>query len=286
MCSISLVFFYKYGKIRSKDKLFWEAKRMKFLKANWPSLLTILLLLTIGILLLVNPQFFSMLIVRVIGGLLIAGGGYYIFRYFRQTPEEAAKSQLFFNGSVFLAVGLFCLLASGWLLRAFPILAVIFGLLQILLGFYMVQKTVDDLRTKQPLWYLKAISAGISLVFGFIIASNPDMAFMDIWVFTGIALILEAVFDAFAMIFSWKKANARPAVHVTVPGTPQQAEPSVLTEGPASSADASAGAGESPASGAQEMPADAPIASWAMPESAPAQESAETPAADLSSPES
>ena len=45
-----------------------------------------------------------------------------------------------------------------------------------------------------------AIGACISLLVGFIIAMNPQMTLINIWIFTGIALIIEGVFDAIAMV--------------------------------------------------------------------------------------
>ena len=86
-------------------------------------------------------------------------------------------------------------------------LAVLYGLFQILIGFRKAQRTVDALRTKNPLWYLKVISTGISLLFGFIIVLNPGMAFMSIWVFTGITMILEGVFDAVSLFLQQKKTT-------------------------------------------------------------------------------
>ena len=51
-----------------------------------------------------------------------------------------------------------------------------------------------------PLWWLRAISSGISLICGFIIALKPEMTWIGIWVFTGITMIIEGAFDAVAMV--------------------------------------------------------------------------------------
>ena len=72
----------------------------------------------------------------------------------------------------------------------------IYGLVQLVLGFSKAQRMVDFLRMKFSLWYLPAISAVIYLVFGCIIVLNPEMTFISIWVFTGVTMILEAVFNA------------------------------------------------------------------------------------------
>lgn len=172
---------------------------MKFLKENWSSILTIIFLIVVGILLLVNPATFGVIIIKIVGVLLAALGVYDLIKYFRAKPEEAAKGTAFNSGAILITVGLFCFFGSDWFVDVFPVLAVLYGLFQVLIGFRKLQQSVDALRMKQPMWYLKAISAGISLLFGFLIAFNPNMTMMSIWVFTGVTMIIEGVFDAVAL---------------------------------------------------------------------------------------
>lgn len=179
---------------------------MKFIKENLNALLTILFLVLIGILLLVNPATFGVTIIKVAGVLFAALGVFDLVKYFRAAPAEAAKGQGFSSGVTMVSIGCFCFFGSGWFKDAFPVLAVLYGLFQILIGFRKSQRMVDALRMKQPLWYLRAISAGITLLFGFIIVLNPGMTFMSIWVFTGLTLIIEGVFDAAALFLQQKKA--------------------------------------------------------------------------------
>ncbi len=68
-----------------------------------------------------------------------------------------------------------------------------------MMGFRKLQQTVDALRMKQRSWVIKAISAGITLVFGFVIVFNPNMTMMNIWVFTGFTMIQEGLFDIMAL---------------------------------------------------------------------------------------
>ena len=63
-------------------------------------------------------------------------------------------------------------------------------------GFSKVQRTVDFLRMELSLWYLPACSALIYLVFGFIIVLNPEMTLINVWVFTGVTMILEGIITA------------------------------------------------------------------------------------------
>ena len=90
----------------------------------------------------------------------------------------------------------------------FPVLAVLYGLFQVLIGFRKLQRMVDALRLGRSLWWLRAISAGITLLFGFLIAFNPTMTMMSVWVFTGITLIIEGIFDAVLLYATYKKLLA------------------------------------------------------------------------------
>ena len=172
---------------------------MKFLKENWSSCLTVVFLIVVGVLLLVDPATYSVVILKVAGILLAALGVYDILKYFRAKPEEAAKGSGFYSGAIMITAGLFCVFGGKWYQDVFPVLAVLFGVFQILIGYRKLQQMVDALRMKKALWWMKAISAGISLLFGFIITASPYMKLMSIWVFTGLTMIIEGVFDAVGM---------------------------------------------------------------------------------------
>ena len=182
---------------------------MKFLKENWVSLLTILFLVVVGVLLLVDPALYSMIILQVGGGLLTAMGIYDIVKYFRAEPEEAAKGSGFYSGSIMISGGALCIFGGKWFVDVFPVLAVLFGIFEILLGFRKLQRMVDSLRMKKPLWWLKAIGAAVSILFGFIITLNPQMKMMGIWVFTGITMIVEGLFDAAALFVQMKESRGK-----------------------------------------------------------------------------
>ena len=180
---------------------------MKFLKNNWSSCLTALFLIVIGVLLLYNPATYSMFIIRAAGILLIALGLFDVIKYFRATPEDAAKGSGFYSGAIMITAGIFCIISINWFITVFPILAVIYGLLQILLGYRKLQRTVDALRMKMDMWWMRGISAAISLLFGFIIVLNPEMSLISIWLFTGITLLLEGIFDIVVLCLQWRKSR-------------------------------------------------------------------------------
>ncbi len=118
----------------------------KLLRKHMRELIITVFLLAVGILLLVNPTAFTAGLVRIAGCLLILLGVLRIIRYFRAEPETAAKGQDFFVGIIAVSGGLFCVIKTGWFLSVFPTLAIIYGLLQLVLGFSKVQRMVDFFR--------------------------------------------------------------------------------------------------------------------------------------------
>lgn len=67
---------------------------------------------------------------------------------------------------------------------------------------------VDALRMKQNVWVMRAIGAGITLIFGFIIVFNPNMSLMSVWVFTGLTMLLEGIFDAVALFLQERRGES------------------------------------------------------------------------------
>lgn len=182
---------------------------MNIVRKNWALLLTAIFSIVVGVLLLVNPVLYAIAMIKVAGALLVVLGIIDIVKYFRTDPQETAKESAFYSGSIMIAAGVFCLFESGWFVGVFPVLAVLYGLFQILIGFRKLQRMVDALRAKQKLWYLKAISSGMTLLFGFLIIFNPGMTMMSIWVFTGVTLIIEGILDA-SLIFMQVQKRKKP----------------------------------------------------------------------------
>ena len=75
----------------------------------------------------------------------------------------------------------------------------------LLLGLRRIQWTVDMIRLKMRRWYWPAIGAGLSLLVAVVILLNPFETLATLWVFTGIALIAEAVVDVLTLIFDWQE---------------------------------------------------------------------------------
>ncbi|MGN1003399.1 MAG: HdeD family acid-resistance protein [Oscillospiraceae bacterium] len=181
---------------------------MKALKENVNGIILCLFEILVGILLLINPVGFTAGIIVCAGVVLIVFGIISIVKYFREDAREAALSQALMKGLVALAAGLFCVFKSRWFVVTFPILTIIYGVVIFVAGLGKVQLTVDMLRLKSKKWFISAISAALSLVCAVVILNNPFTTTAVLWMFTGITLIIEAVFDVIALIVGRNKTAA------------------------------------------------------------------------------
>ncbi|MGM9608228.1 MAG: HdeD family acid-resistance protein [Oscillospiraceae bacterium] len=156
----------------------------------------------IGVLLLVNPVGFTTGIIIFLGIVLLILGIANIVQYFRTIPEEAAVKQSLARGIVEILAGLFCVFKSGWFIVAFPLLTLLYGVVILVTGVTKVQWTVDRIRLKQKKWVWMAISAVLTIVCAVIILCNPFSGTAILWIFIAVTLIVEAVFDLIAAIFT------------------------------------------------------------------------------------
>jgi len=155
----------------------------------------------IGILLLVNPIGFTSGIIIAFGIVLMIMGISTTIKYFRTEPEEAAVSQILVNGLLMLLAGAFCAFNSHWFIATFPVLTLVYGVVILITGITKVQWTIDIIRMKRSKWFWAAISAAISIVCGVVIITSPFSTTAVLWMFIGISLIVEAVFDMIGSIF-------------------------------------------------------------------------------------
>lgn len=177
---------------------------MKFLKSNFSGIVMCLIEALVGILLLMNPVGFTAGIIIGAGVVLLIMGLASVIQYFRMEPEEAMKSQMLLKGLVFLIVGGFCVLKSGWFIITFPVLTLIYGVVILISGLAKIQWMVDIIRMKKQKWFLAGISALISIVCGVVVISSPFSSTAVLWMFTGASLIVEAIFDVVALILGNK----------------------------------------------------------------------------------
>lgn len=171
------------------------------LKRNLSSMVMSVVEVLIGILLLVNPVAFTSSIIIAFGVVLMAIGVFDIIKYFYNEPEKAAISQFLARGVLALLTGIFCVFCSDWFLVTFPVLTLVYGVVILITGIVKLQWTVDMIRFKRSRWFWAAISTALSMICGIIIVTNPFRSTAILWLFTGISLIVEAVFDLVASVF-------------------------------------------------------------------------------------
>lgn len=164
-------------------------------------ILLCLLQVVIGILVLIKPVGFTKGILITLGIVLAFYGLISIVDYFRASAQTAKTEKKLFKGLLSLLIGFIGIFSSNWIIGAFPLLTVIYGFLIIIVGLGKVQMGVDLIRGKEKGKALTFISAAISLICGVIIMSNPFSSTVVLWTFTGVSLIVDAVFDAIALIF-------------------------------------------------------------------------------------
>ena len=178
---------------------------MKKFGVGTNSILMSIMEAVIGTLLLINPISFTSGIIIVCGIVLALAGLYSVIRYFREEPDVAAIGQQLSIGLVLIVFGLFCTFNSTWFIATFPLLTMIYGVFILITGFCKIQWSVDMVRMKKKNWILPAISAAISIICAIIVIGNPFTTTEVLWIFTGVSLIAEAVFDLVSLIMSGTK---------------------------------------------------------------------------------
>lgn len=181
------------------------------LKRNLSSVAMSLAEIIIGILLLVNPVGFTSGIIVTFGVVLMIMGIGTTIKYFRTEPEDAAVGQVLVKGLLELLGGAFCAFNSHWFIATFPVLTLVYGVVILVTGITKLQWTIDIIRMKRSKWFWMAISAVISILCGITVITNPFSTTAVLWMFIGISLIVDAVFDMIGGILG-NREKREPAV--------------------------------------------------------------------------
>lgn len=168
---------------------------------SFSSLAMSLVEIIVGILLLVDPVGFTSGIIVAFGIVLTLMGIGTTIKYFRTEPEEATVRQILVKGLLELLGGVFCTFNSPWFVVTFPVLTFLYGVMILITGITKLQWTLDMIRLKRKKWLWTAISAAISILCGITVIMSPFSTTAVLWMFIGISLIVDAVFDMIGGIF-------------------------------------------------------------------------------------
>lgn len=183
--------------------------RMKF-RINWPKMIMALCQIVIAVLLLVNPERFTTMII-IAGGILLAVIGILaIVDYLRDNPVQAATKQNLAKGLLALIVGCFAILRSSAVSALFPALAILYGLMMLMTALMRIQWAVDFFRMHRPNWWVMGIGALVTLLFSIVILLNPFPAVNIMWGFVAITLLMSAASDIWFIVTEFMQKDEHP----------------------------------------------------------------------------
>lgn len=154
----------------------------------------------VGVVLLINPDGFTKLILIAVGILLCVLGALSAINYFRMAPEEAALSQELVRGLVGLAAGVFLIYKADWIIHHLMPITVIYGVAALFVGIVKLQWTVDMARLHSGMWQSSAVASALSIILAVVILANPFSVRRTLWTFAGIVLIVTAVSTLFSAV--------------------------------------------------------------------------------------
>lgn len=179
------------------------------IKENIGNIMMFLGELVVGILLLINPFGFTKTIIIGLGICFTVMGILQIIKYFQTHVLDILHEHSLSNGLILTVLGVFCVFWSDWFIATFPLLTVIYGVIILITGLKKVEWMVTALRLKRKHWYITGINALLTIIFSVVVISNPFSTITVLWQFTGVMLIIEAIFDIVSIIFGIKEEEVK-----------------------------------------------------------------------------
>lgn len=181
---------------------------MKKLLKNANSGIICLIEIIVGILLLVNPTAFISYILIIAGAFIAISGIISGIKYFLSSADEGEESQGLSKALVSVTIGAFLMIRNNIASEAIGIISLVFGAAILYTGYTKLQKAVDKIRRKQ-LFIVALISAAVTILCAVLVLTG--VVENIIWIFIGVALIVEAAIDLADIItgaISGKKKEA------------------------------------------------------------------------------
>ncbi|MBO4384923.1 MAG: DUF308 domain-containing protein [Clostridia bacterium] len=180
---------------------------MEKLKNNLPLIILIVLELAVGVLLLINAELFTRVILILFGVGLMGIGVLFLVRSITNADNGAMSWLALALSVVAFVVGVLCTFFSGSLINVVAIIAVIYGVIMVISAIFKIKAYLDVRRMGLKPSPFTLLSAVIAFILGVVIILNPFKAVEALFIFTGIVLIVQAVLDIAMLVFKIKLEN-------------------------------------------------------------------------------
>ena len=173
---------------------------MSRIKYLLPSILVILFEIAVGVMLLINPEGFTKVVIIVLGVLLLILSIVFFVNFLRAKNEAAGGTDALVGAIICLIIGLLCVIFSQQMLGFLETLSIIYGIILFVFGLNKIVLFFAAKNEGAMSSWLNVIGGVLALVLGVVIVLYPRDATLTVWMITGIGLLLEAVIDIISVI--------------------------------------------------------------------------------------
>lgn len=166
-----------------------------------PILALIAFELIVGINLFNDPVTFTLNAIVVFGVFMLVLAVLGLIRWLK-TRDTVRFSSLTLAGVIVdLLIGILCIVRSDIVLGIFPVLAMFYGIVMVIMGIYKIRNyiTIRSLGFHRP--FIVLLSGILTIMLGIVIFLNPFTAVEALWQYIGIVMIVEAAMDLVSLIF-------------------------------------------------------------------------------------
>lgn len=183
---------------------------MEKFKRIMPAILMILFELAVGVLLLINPEKFTITVFIAFGCVLILSALIMLIRYLKERKSAAddpagathASRLTLFCAIVTFVFGAVFAFGSSMLYGFTGLLLVFYGTVMVIKGLFKISDYFTLKREGYGVSALRAVIGVLSVILGGLIIFNPFGALEAVFMIAAIYLITEAVLDIVALILS------------------------------------------------------------------------------------
>ncbi len=166
-----------------------------------PLLLMIAFELFVGINLFNDPVAFTQNVIVIFGVFMLILAVWGLIRWLRERSVNRAHTFTLVGAIIDLLIGILCVLKSDTVIKIFPILAMAYGVVMVIMGIYKIRNyiAVRTIGFRRP--FLALIGGILTIILGVVIFLHPFTTMELIWQYAGIMLIMEAAFDLCTILF-------------------------------------------------------------------------------------